>query len=42
MLISILIFSASGCANNGINTSDPVRAQKIVEEIAVDYGTYGA
>jgi len=40
LLAVLLLFSLSGCAGSG--SSDPARVQKIVEEIAVDYGTYGA
>lgn len=39
-LALLLVFSLSGCAGSG--ASDPTRVEKIVEEIAVDYGTYGA
>ncbi len=42
VLICILLF-LSGCGNAAKNQSaDPKRAEKIVEEIAVDYGTYAS
>ncbi|MBQ3792364.1 MAG: YdcF family protein [Clostridia bacterium] len=41
LLLSALLLSCIGCARNG-NSSDPTRVQKIVEEIAVNYGTYGS
>ena len=46
-IISLLLALASllfifGCSGNKSKTADPTRVQKIVEEIAVDYGTYGA
>ena len=46
--VFVLPFALSGCGNAGGGTSagnasdDPKRAEDIVEEIAVDYGTYGA
>ena len=46
-IISLLLALSSllfvfGCSRNKNKTDDPTRVQKIVEEIAVDYGTYGA
>ena len=41
VLAAVLLLS-SGCGKNETNNTDPTRAQKIVEEIAVDYGTYGS
>ena len=42
VLIFALLTAFIGCTENGGGASDPARVQKIVEEIAVDYGTYGA
>ena len=42
VLIFALLTTFIGCTENGGGASDPARVQKIVEEIAVDYGTYGA
>ena len=39
LVLAALLLSLIGC---GGGTGDPMRVQKIVEEIAVDYGTYGA
>ena len=41
VLAAVLLLS-SGCGKNETSNTDPTRAQKIVEEIAVDYGTYGS
>lgn len=41
VLVAVLLLS-SGCGKNETSNTDPTRAQKIVEEIAVDYGTYGS
>ncbi|MBR4554512.1 MAG: YdcF family protein [Ruminococcus sp.] len=41
VLAAVLLLS-SGCGNNETSNTDPARAQKIVEEIAVDHGTYGS
>ncbi|MBP5207336.1 MAG: YdcF family protein [Clostridia bacterium] len=41
-MIFALLTAFIGCTENGGGASDPARVQKIVEEIAVDYGTYGA
>jgi len=41
-LFLCVCFALAGCANDGGKPSaDPGSAEKIVEEIAVDYGTYG-
>ena len=42
MIMALLILSLAGCGGKGADSSDPTAVQKIVEEIAVDYGTYGA
>ena len=39
ILSAALSFSFTGCGSSG---NGPTKVQKIVEEIAVDYGTYGA
>ena len=36
------ILSLSGCGKGNHDSSDPKSVQKTIEEIAVDYGTYGA
>ena len=41
VLAAVLLLS-SGCGKNETSNTDPTRVQKIVEEIAVDYGTYGS
>ena len=41
VLAAVLLLS-SGCGKNETSNTDPTRTQKIVEEIAVDYGTYGS
>ena len=43
ILVFCIAFSLAGCGNRNDNASDdPRTVEKIVEEIAVDYGTYGA
>ena len=43
LLVFCIAFSLAGCGNRNDNASDDPRTlEKIVEEIAVDYGTYGA
>ena len=43
LLAGIMAASAAGCRNRNENASgDPKAVEKIVEEIAVDHGTYGA
>jgi len=43
LLVFCIAFSLAGCGNRNDNASDdPRTVEKIVEEIAVDYGTYGA
>ena len=43
LLAGIMAVSAAGCRNRNENASgDPKAVEKIVEEIAVDHGTYGA
>ena len=42
ILILSIMFSISGCSDNKENSSnDPKKVENIVEEMAVDYGTYG-
>lgn len=40
--VCALCLSLLGCGDNAPASVDAARAEKIVEEIAVDYGTYGA
>lgn len=43
MLTSVLLGSITGCGSTSVQTeANPADVQKLVEEIAVDYGTYGA
>ncbi|MCR5138498.1 MAG: YdcF family protein [Oscillospiraceae bacterium] len=44
VLVLIVAFSAAGCRSgkSGKASEDPTFTEKTVEEIAVDYGTYGA
>ena len=42
LLILSMLPVFSGCGNKKPESGDLIREQKIVEEIAVDYGTYGA
>ena len=43
LLVFCIAFSLAGCGSRNDKTSDdPRTVEKIVEEIAVDYGTYGA
>lgn len=42
-LMLFMVFSLSGCVSRNVTLSeDPKFLESIVEEIAVDYGTYGA
>lgn len=41
LLILTLLLSLSGCGGRKTAAADPARVRQIVEEIAVDYGTYG-
>ena len=42
-LMLFMVFSLSGCVSRNVNPSeDPKLLESIVEEIAVDYGSYGA
>ena len=41
-LLTGVLFSFAGCQTGEKQAEDPRRAEQIVEEIAVDYGTYGA
>ena len=43
LLVLIVAFSITGCksGNSGKASKDPIFIEKTVEEIAVDYGTYG-
>ena len=41
-VLAAVLLLLSGCGKNETSNTDPTRAQKIVEEIAVDYGTYGS
>ena len=41
-IAAALLLLSSGCGINETSNAEPTRAQKIVEEIAVDYGTYGS
>ena len=42
ILILSIMFSISGCSDNKENSlNDPKKVENIVEEMAVDYGTYG-
>ena len=42
LLSAVLLASVPGCSTGGQSAADPAGVQKIVEEIAVDYGTYGS
>ncbi len=42
LIMTALLASLFGCGGKGTDSSDPTRVQKIVEEIAIDYGTYGS
>ena len=43
ILMLCIVFSLSGCGSRNDKTSyDPKLIENIVEEMAVDYGTYGA
>lgn len=42
LLLTCICVSLVGCKNDSETSSDPKRVEKIVEEIAVDYGAYGA
>lgn len=41
LLILTLLLPLSGCGGRKTAAADPARVRQIVEEIAVDYGTYG-
>ena len=42
LILLTLLTSLFGCSKKSGGASDPTGVQKIVEEIAVDYGTYGS
>lgn len=43
LLSAVLLGSMAGCGSaDNSSAADPAEVQRIVEEIAVDYGTYGA
>ena len=42
LILLTLLTSLIGCGKKSVGASDPTRVQKIVEEIAIDHGTYGS